>query len=250
MTKEDQMKFKSMKKAGEVSTIALKKVLDAIKPGVTLKELDKLAEETIISLGAEPGFKRVLDYDYTTCINVNEGIVHGIPSDYALKIGDVISVDLGAFYNGYNSDQCWTVEVATDKEARFLSVGEKALEKAIEKATVGNRIGDISAAIQKEIESAGFSVSRDLVGHGIGKKLHESPHVPCYASLNKGKKLKEGMALAIEVIYQKGDYPIVVGDDGWIVETVDKSLSAVFEHSVGITSKGPVVFTKFLDRIG
>jgi len=222
MTKEDQMKFKSMKKAGEVSTIALKKVLDAIKPGVTLKELDKLAEETIISLGAEPepGFKRVLDYDYTTCINVNEGIVHGIPSDYALKIGDVISVDLGAFYNGYNSDQCWTVEVATDKEARFLSVGEKALEKAIEKATVGNRIGDISAAIQKEIESAGFSVSRDLVGHGIGKKLHESPHVPCYASLNKGKKLKEG------------------------------SLSAVFEHSVGITSKGPVVFTKFLDRIG
>ncbi len=245
MTKEDQRKFESMKKAGEASSIGLKNVLDAIKVGIRLRELDRLAEDTIISQGAEPGFKRVPDYDYTTCINVNEGIVHGIPTDYALKMGDVVSVDLGAFYKGYNSDQCWTVEVGTNKEDHFLDIGKKALEKAIKQARPGNRVGDISRAIQEEIESAGFSVSRDLVGHGVGKKLHESPYVPGYVSFNRGKKLKEGMSLAIEVIYQKGNYPIVIGDDDWTVETVDKSLSAVFEHSVGITSGDPLVFTLF-----
>jgi len=245
MTKEDQKKFENMKRAGEISALALKKVLDAIKPGAVLRELDKIAEETIISLGTEPGFKRVSDYAYTTCINVNEGIVHGVPTGRALKMGDIVSVDLGAFYNGYNSDQCWTVEVGTSKEECFLSTGKKALEKAIEQAHPGNRVGDISEAIQKEIESAGFSVSRDLVGHGVGKKLHESPYIPGYVSLNRGKKLKEGMSLAIEVIYQKGNYPIVTGDDGWTVETADKSLSAVFEHSVGITSGDPLVFTLF-----
>ena len=245
MTKEDQIKFKSMKEAGEISALALRNELDTIEVGIKLKELDKLAEDIIVSQGAEPGFKRVQDYDYTTCINVNEGIVHGIPTDYALKIGDIVSVDLGAFYNGYNSDQCWTVEVGTNKEDHFLDVGRKALEGAIKQAKPGNRIGDISEAIQKEIESAGFSVSRDLVGHGVGKQLHESPYIPGYTSFGRGRKLSEGMSLAIEVIYQKGNYPIVTGADGWTVETADRSLSAVFEHSIGITSGDPLVFTLF-----
>jgi len=245
MTVEDQKKFKNMKKAGKISALALKNVLDTINVGVKLKELDRLAEDTIVSQGAEPGFKRVPDYNYTTCINVNEGIVHGIPSDYVLKMGDIVSVDLGAFYNGYNSDQCWTVEVGTNKEDHFLNIGKKALERAIKQAKPGNRVGDISEAIQKEIESVGFSVSKDLVGHGVGKKLHESPYIPGYISFNRGKKLREGMSLAIEVIYQKGNYPIVTNDDGWTIETADKSLSAVFEHSVGITSSEPLVFTLF-----
>jgi methionyl aminopeptidase len=245
MRKRDQKKFENMKKAGEISASALQKVLEAVKPGITLKDLDLIAEEEILNLGAKPAFKRVPDYDYTTCINVNEGLVHGIPTNYALKPGDVVSIDLGAFYNGYNSDQCWTVEVETNKEEKFLKTGQEALKKAIEQAHLGNRIGDISHAIQETIEKQGYTVSRELVGHGVGKTLHEAPFVPGFGNKNEGKKLKEGMTIAIEVIYQKGEYPITTAKDGWTVQTADQSLAAVFEHSIGITPNGPLVFTDF-----
>ncbi|MBD3366102.1 type I methionyl aminopeptidase [candidate division WWE3 bacterium] len=240
-----QKKFEAMRQAGQISALALQKVLEKAAPGVTLQELDELAEEIILSKGAEPGFKRMPGYNYTTCTNVNEGLVHGLPTDYALKEGDLLSVDLGAYYKGYNSDQCWTVEIGTNKHADFLEVGEKTLELAISKAIPGNRVGDISAAIQDSIESAGYTVSRSLVGHGVGKKLHEPPQIPGFKGPNKGKKLKEGMTLAIEVIYQKGDYPIKEADDGWTIETADKSLAAVFEHSIGVTNTKPLVFTDF-----
>lgn len=245
MKAKDQKKFEAMEKAGKISSAALREALKEVKVGVTLRTLDKIAEEKICSLGAEPGFKRVPHYDYATCINVNEGLVHGIPTDYELKKGDIVSIDLGAFYEGYNSDQCWTVEVETNDHAEFLEAGKKALNKAIEQAYVGNKIGDISYAIQKEIESHGYSVSRELVGHGVGKTLHEAPFVPCFGTPKNGKTLKEGMTLAIEIIYQKGDYPITETKDGWTIETLDKSISAVFEHSIGVTSSEPVVFTDF-----
>lgn len=247
MTKKDVKKFEAMRQAGKISSAALQKTLEAVSPGVTLEKLDKIAEDTILSLGATSAFKRVPDYDFTTCINVNEGLVHGLPTDYALRPGDLVSIDLGAYYAGYNSDQCWTVEVETQKESSFLSVGKKALQNAIKNAQVGNKIGDISHAIQETIEAKGYTVSRELIGHGVGKKLHQPPHVPGYGKPRKGPRLSEGMTLAIEVIYQKGDYPIVIARDGWTVETADKSLAAVFEHSVGITKEGPVIFTDFKD---
>lgn len=238
-------KFSRMSKAGEISSAALKEVLENVAPGVKLEELDKIAEEIIISLGGQPAFKRVSGYDYTTCINVNQGLVHGIPNAYELKRGDIVSVDLGAFYKGYNSDQCWTVEVETREQSDFLFAGKEALQEALNLALPGNRIGEMSFAIQSVIEEAGFSVSRELVGHGIGKKLHCFPHIPCFGSKNSGKVLKEGMTLAIEVIYQKGEYPITTEEDGWNIETEDGSLAAVFEHTVGITPGEPVVFTDF-----
>ena len=245
MGKRYQKKFENMKKAGEISSSALKKVLDEVKPGVTLSDLDALAEKEILAKGAEPAFKRVSDYDYATCINVNEGLVHGIPNNYALKSGDIVSIDLGAYYNGFNSDQCWTVEVETTEHAEFLEIGRIALKKAIKQARKGNKIGDISNAIQTTIEKKGYSVSRELVGHGVGKTLHESPFVPGFGDIDSGKKLKEGMTLAIEVIYQKGKYPITTAKDGWTVQTADNSLAAVFEHSIGITLDEPLVFTDF-----
>ena len=245
MGKRYQKKFENMKKAGEISSSALKKVLDEVKPGVTLSDLDALAEKEILAKGAEPAFKRVSDYDYATCINVNEGLVHGIPNNYALKSGDIVSIDLGAYYNGFNSDQCWTVEVETNEHAEFLETGRVALKKAIKQARKGNKIGDISNAIQTTIEKKGYSVSRELVGHGVGKTLHESPFVPGFGDIDSGKKLKEGMTLAIEVIYQKGKYPITTAKDGWTVQTADNSLAAVFEHSIGITLDEPLVFTDF-----
>ncbi len=245
MGKRYQKKFENMKKAGEISSSALKKVLNEVKPGVTLSDLDALAEKEILAKGAEPAFKRVPDYDYATCINVNEGLVHGIPNNYALKSGDIVSIDLGAYYNGFNSDQCWTVEVETNEHAEFLETGRVALKKAIKQARKGNKIGDISNAIQTTIEKKGYSVSRELVGHGVGKTLHESPFVPGFGDINSGKKLKEGMTLAIEVIYQKGKYPITTVKDGWTVQTADNSLAAVFEHSIGITLDEPLVFTDF-----
>lgn len=245
MNKKDREKFAAMEEAGRISSLALKKAMEAVSVGVKLSHLDKIAEKVIVENGAEPGFKRVDDYDYTTCVNVNGGLVHGIPGDYALRRGDIVSIDLGAFYEGFNSDQCWTVEVETNVEHQFLSAGEKALRRAIEQAREGNRIGDISAAIQNEIERAGYSVSRDLVGHGVGKDLHEFPHVPCYGKAGKGPLLKEGMTLAIEVIYQKGKPEIIVSEDSWTVETKDGSLAAVFEHTIGIRKEGPLVFTEF-----
>ncbi|MBP8961065.1 type I methionyl aminopeptidase [Patescibacteria group bacterium] len=245
----DPNKYKAMQKAGKISALALKMALSQAKEGVSLLELDKVAEDVILSNGALPAFKRVDNYPFTTCINVNHGIVHGIPNDYRLKAGDLLSIDLGAYIDGYNSDQCWTVEISTNKESKFLTAGEVALRNAIKVAVVGNTIGDISNEIEKTIKQGGFSVSEDLVGHGIGKKVHERPNVPCFGDAGAGPILREGMTLAIEVIYSKGNSAIVVNDDGWTIETFDKSLSAVFEHTIGITRDVPLVFTKF-DEIG
>lgn len=234
-----------MENAGRISSLALKKALDLAKPGVTLLELDKVAEESILAQGAYPAFKKVDNYPFTTCININEGIVHGLPTKYALREGDILSIDIGAFIDGYNSDQCWTMEIGTDKEEKFLRAGREALKLSLENVVAGNRVGDISSAIERRISQDGFSVSYDLTGHGISRKVHEDPYIPCFGDADSGPRLKEGMTLAIEVIYSKGNSDIVTEEDGWTIRTRDGSISAVFEHTVGVTMGEPVIFTSF-----
>lgn len=235
---------KSIRKAGRIGALALKAALSAVKPGVTLLEVNDIAEGVIRKEGAEPAFQKVPNYDFATCINVNEGIVHGIPGGYVIKRGDVVSVDLGAYFEGFNSDLAYTVEVESKNHEAFLKTGVKALYSAIDACVLGNRIGDISAAIQGTIEPAGYTVSRDLVGHGVGRKMHEKPQIPCYGIKGTGMALKEGMVLAIEVIYQKGSPSLVISDDAWTLKTQDNSVSALFEHDVLITKKGPEILSK------
>ncbi|MFA6982271.1 MAG: type I methionyl aminopeptidase [Patescibacteria group bacterium] len=233
-----------IRQAGRIGAMALKAALLAIRPGVTLLEINGAAEAEILKNNATPAFKKVPNYSFATCININEGIVHGIPDEYVIKEGDVVSVDLGAYFEGFNSDLAYTVEVGTKKHESFLKAGERALYEAIDQCKVGNRLGDVSGTIQDVVESAGYSVSRDLVGHGIGREMHEKPQIPCYGVRGTGQILKEGMVLAVEVIYQKGSPTLVLSDDAWTLETADKSVSALFEHDVLITGKGPEILTK------
>jgi len=241
-TKND---IETMREGGVIALTALKKVLENIKPGIKLSELDRIADQYIIDSGGEASFKTVDGYSYATCINVNEGIVHGIPTDYELTTGDVVSIDLGVLYKGFHTDLSHTVEVGTDKEKVFLDTGKQALSNAISKLLVGNRIGDISQAIQSTVESVGYSVSRDLVGHGVGAELHEDPLVPGYGRKGEGPLIQEGLVLAIEVIYQRGSPRIEVDDDDWTIKTSDGSLSGLFEQTVAATKDGPVIITSF-----
>lgn len=234
-----------MKLGGQISSDALNYGLSLVKVGITTYELDRLIGEFILSRGAQASFKTVDDYPFTTCININEGIVHGLPNNYEIKKGDIVSIDLGVLFKGYHTDLSYTVEVDTNKEARFLDSGKLALHHAIKSCRVGKKIGDVSYAMQKIIESAGYTVSYDLVGHGIGVELHEDPYVPCYGEPNTGIKLKEGMVLAIEVIYQKGSPDIKLSADNWTYETADKSLSGLFEKTVAITGSGPIMLTNY-----
>ena len=231
-------------KAGKIANQALNKALEAVKPGVTLSEIDKIVDDFIANKGAKAGFKTVDGYDYATCINVNEGLVHGIPNDYVLNEGDLVSIDLGVYLDGWHSDLSYTTEVKTNKHKEFLQVGKDALEAGIKEFKVGNRLGDIGYAIQKVVEDAGYTVSRDLVGHGIGEEIHEKPYVPGYGISGKGLKLKEGMVFAVEVIYQKGDPEMEIIDDDWTIVTKDGSLAGLFEDTVALTKNGPKILTK------
>jgi methionyl aminopeptidase len=234
-----------MKEGGKIASEALTSAISAVKPGVALSQLEKIAENVILMNGADSSFKKVDDYKYTTCINVNEGIVHGIPGPYKLREGDLVSIDLGAYLKGFHTDLSYTVEVGTDKEKKFLNAGRFALECAIKECRAGNRVGDISRAMQEVIEGAGYSVSRDLVGHGVGENLHEDPYVPCYGRKGDGPVLREGMVLAIEVIYQKGKPKLEIAEDGWTLKTADNSLSGLFEQTVAVTAEGPEIITPF-----
>lgn len=230
-------------RAGKIAKGALDAAVAAVHPGVTTLEIDKIAEDYILSHGAKPGFKTVENYEFTTCININEGLVHGLPTSYKLQPGDLVSIDLGAYLEGWHSDLSHTVEVDTSEHKEFLEVGEKALQAGIEQIVIGNRLGDVGYAIQNVIESNGYTVSEDLVGHGLGRELHEDPYVPGYGMPGEGIEIKEGMVLAIEVIYQKGNPEIMVAEDDWTIVTADGSLSALFEHTVAVTKDGPRILT-------
>ncbi len=240
-----------MRHGGKILSEVLSKVLDSIKPGVSEKKLDILAEKEILKKGGEPGFKRVKGYENTICASTNSVVVHGIPTDYKLKEGDVVGIDCGVFYKGFNTDMSETVRVRSSKVQpddidKFLEVGRKALREAIKSATEGNRVGHISKTIQEIVEKEnGYSVVRSLVGHGVGRNLHEEPEVPGFliGNINQTPLLKLGMTIAVEVIYNMGGHEVEVLDDGWTIKTKDGSVSGVFEKTIAVTAGLPLILT-------
>ncbi|HAK41582.1 MAG TPA: type I methionyl aminopeptidase [Clostridium sp.] len=216
-----------------------------IKPGITTAEIDKIAEEFILAQGAIPSFKGYGGFPGSICASVNDVVIHGIPNDTVLVEGDIISVDCGAILNGYHGDAARTFPVGSiSKEAQHLiDVTKESFFKGIEKAVVGNRLTDISAASQKHAESFGYSVVRDFVGHGIGTSMHEDPQVPNYGTAGKGPKLVHGVVLAIEPMINMGNYKVKIKPDGWTVVTSDGKLSAHYENTIAITNDGVEILT-------
>lgn len=212
-----------------------------VRPGITTEELDRLAEQFIRSRGGTPAFKGYRNYPKTLCASINDQVVHGIPSKRALKEGDIIGLDLGAIVDGFYGDSAVTVTVGqvNPRVAELLRVTEESLYAGIAQAIVGNRLSDISHAVQQHAEAAGFSVVTDFVGHGIGRQLHEEPQVPNYGKPGQGPRLQEGMVLAIEPMINMGNSGVRVLDDRWTAVTSDGSLSAHFEHTIAIQSSGP-----------
>lgn len=234
-----------MREAGRIVAQALEKIKEAVRPGITTRELDRLAEEVIIGNGARPLFKGYGGFPANICTSINEEVVHGIPSLRLLEPGDIISIDIGAEKNGYCGDAAITLPVGdVDEEAlKLLEVTETALKKGIEQAREGNRLTDISHAIQVHAESHGFSVVREYVGHGIGRKMHEDPRVPNYGPPGRGPRLASGMVLAIEPMVNIGTHHVQVKEDGWTVITQDRKRSAHFEHTVAVSDNGPEILT-------
>lgn len=225
----------------------LAEVGKAICSGITTKKLDEIAETFIRDHGAVPGFLHYGGFPYTLCVSVNDTVVHGFPSEYQLKEGDIVSVDCGTVYKGFNGDSAYTFAVGEiDPEtARLLKVTKESLFLGAQKAVAGNRIGDIGHTIQEFCEHNGFSVVRDLVGHGIGKRLHEEPEVPNYGRAGQGKKLTEGMVICIEPMINAGTKNIYQEDNGWGIKTVDGKNSAHFEFMVAVKNGAPEVLTTF-----
>ena len=218
-----------------------------VAPGVSTLRLDQVAEEFIRDSGGIPSFKGYSGFPATLCISVNDVVVHGIPTDYVLKDGDIISVDCGVFLEGFHSDSAYTYQVGNVEEEvkRLLERTKESLYLGIEKAIVGNRTGDIGHAIQHYVEGFDYGVVRELVGHGVGRDLHESPEVPNYGKPGRGAKLKSGMVIAIEPMINLGGKEIHQESDGWTIRTRDNKPSAHFEHTVGITDEGPMILTTF-----
>ncbi len=234
-----------MVKASSVVRDLLNEIKNIIKPGVSTLELDKFAENYILESGAIPGFKGLYGFPATICVSINDEVVHGIPSNRILKEGDIIGIDVGSIYDGFYGDHAKTFPVGdiSDSNKKLIKVTKECLVKGIEEAKPGKRIGDIGFAIQSYAESFGFGVVRELVGHGIGEKLHEEPQIPNYGSKNTGPVIKEGMCFAIEPMINFGTEEIYTKDDNWTVCTKDGKSSAHFEHTITIDKNGPVILT-------
>ncbi len=215
-------------------------------PGTTTRELDEIAERIARKRGSVCAFKGYRGYPGCLCTSLNEVIVHGIPSDRVIKEGDILSLDFGVIYRDFCGDAAVTIPIGevSERARRLMKVTEECLDKAIDRMEVGNRLADVSAAIQRHAEANGYSVVRDFVGHGIGRNLHEDPQVPNYGKPGTGIRLKRGMVLAIEPMVNEGDWGIRILEDGWTAVTKDGSLSAHFEHSVAITDNGPFVLSR------
>ena len=218
-----------------------------IKPGISTLRLDEIAETHIRDLGAEPGFLGLYDFPNTLCMSPNAQVVHGIPNDEPLKEGDIISIDCGAFKNGFYGDHAYTFAVGKidPKIEKLLKVTKASLYEGIKNFKKGNRVGDIGYAIQNYCEKEGFGVVRELVGHGLGKKMHEGPEIPNYGRRGRGKKLLDGMVLAIEPMINQGTYKINQLDDGWTILTADGKASAHFEHNVALINGKPELLSTF-----
>ncbi len=237
--------IEKIRKAGRVVVEILDLISENVRPGVTTRKLDSLATEHFKKKNARPAFLGYQGFPASICVSVNDEVVHGIPGDKTLVEGEIVSVDVGAVVDGYFGDSARSFAVGTvnSKAKRLLSATEEALNRGIKACVVGNRLGDLSSAIQSYVESEGFSVVRDLVGHGIGKKMHEEPQVPNFGEPGTGIELKEGLVVAIEPMINAGGYKVRVLSDGWTIVTDDGSLSAHFEHTVAITSNGPEILT-------
>ncbi|MBQ4082146.1 MAG: type I methionyl aminopeptidase [Clostridia bacterium] len=237
----------AMREAGRIAGRALQLAGEMVAPGVSTYEIDRETERFIRSCGATPSFKNYQGYPATACISVNDQVIHGIPSKHCIiQAGDIVSIDLGAFYQGYHGDTAATFaagEISPDAQ-RLMDVTKESLMKGIAMAHAGNRIGDISYAVQSHAEAAGFSVVRSFVGHGVGTQLHEAPEVPNFGTAGRGVRLMAGMTIAIEPMINMGQCDVRVLQDGWTTVTKDGSLSAHFEHTVAITTDGPVLLTQ------
>lgn len=232
------------------SCLIVAEVLDvlknSVKPGITTLDLERIAEEETKKRDAKPAFKGYRGYPFCLCTSLNSEVVHGMPSKKALKSGDILSIDFGVRYNGFYGDSAITVPVGevSGDALRLIEVTKASLDAAIEQVVAGNRLTDVSSAVQRLVESHGFSVVREFVGHGIGRELHEPPQVPNFGLPGRGLKLKPGMVLAIEPMINMGGSAVKVLDDGWTAVTVDGSLSAHFEHTVAVTPDGPYVLSR------
>jgi methionyl aminopeptidase len=235
-----------MREAGRIVALTHQELQKYITPGITTKELDVIAENFIRSCNAIPSFKGYNGFRGSICVSVNEELVHGIPGDRVLREGDIISIDIGAKYNGYHGDSAWTYPVGeiSDETQRLLDVTEESLYKGLKEAKPGDRLSNISHAIQTYVEECNFSVVREYVGHGVGQELHEDPQIPHYGPPNKGPRLKPGMVLAIEPMVNAGTRYVKTLADDWTVVTVDGKVCAHFEHTVAITETGYEILTK------
>ena len=234
-----------MRQAGRIVGTVLQELKNSIQPGVTTKELDDIAMKRTEEMGAIPSFKGYHGFPGSICASINDEIVHGIPGKRIVRDGDIISIDFGVIYNGFQGDAALTVGVGTisSEAEELMKVTEGSLMAGIDAARVGNRLGDISAAVQQYAESRGMAVVREYTGHGIGRAMHEDPQIPNYGLPGQGPLLKNGMTIAIEPMLNIGDWRTKVEEDNWTVKTMDGSLSAHFEHTIAITDKGPEIMT-------
>ncbi|OGD92520.1 type I methionyl aminopeptidase [Candidatus Curtissbacteria bacterium RIFCSPHIGHO2_01_FULL_41_44] len=237
-----------MKISGKITALALKKVLEQARPGVSCDGLDQIAKHQMEISRAQPSFMTVDGYKWTICTTVNQQVVHGVPTAKELQDGDILGIDVGASYRGFHTDMAKTVAVGNVSKStqKFLEIGHLTLKKAISQAVIDNRIGDISSTIQGNIEGEGFSVVKSLTGHGIGRQLHEEPLVPGFGKKGSGPKIVENMVLAIEVIYAQGSSEVRLERDGWTISTKDGSLAGLYEQTVAVTRNGPIVLTPYL----
>ncbi|MBQ8027936.1 MAG: type I methionyl aminopeptidase [Clostridia bacterium] len=236
-----------MREACRISAGALRVAGEAVRPGISTWEIDKIAYEYIKKQGAEPNFLNLYGFPATACISINDEVIHGIPSKKRiLREGDIVSIDLGAKINGFNGDNAATFACGkiSDEAQRLIDATKESLYEAIKVAVVGNKIGDIASTVQNYCETRGYSVVREYTGHGVGKELHEDPSVPNYGKAGRGVRLVAGMTLAIEPMINLGTAAIKVLPDGWTVKTRDSKLSAHFEHTIAITPGGPVILTQ------
>ena len=235
-----------MRKAGKISQTALRLAGEAVQPGTSRWELDKIVHSYITKMGATPSFLHYNGFPASACISVNDVVINGIPKkETILKRGDIVSIDVGACYKGFNGDNAWTFpcgEISEEAKA-LLDATERSLFLGIEKARPGNRVGDVGRAVQEYVEARSYSVVREFTGHGVGAEMHEDPSVPNYGTPGRGVRLTAGMVIAIEPMINQGRREIEVKPDGWTVVTKDGSLSAHFEHTVAITPQGPVILT-------
>lgn len=243
-TKEE---IEIMRESAQLVSKTLGMLAPLVKPGVSALELDKLAYEFIKDHGAEPGFLGLYDFPNTLCTSINEHVVHGIPTDKPLESGDIISIDCGALKNGFYGDQAYTFEVGevSDEIKQLLKVTKESLYKGIEQCHVGKRIGDIGYAVQLHAESHGYGVVRELVGHGLGRTMHEDPQVPNYGKQGRGKKIQEGLVVAIEPMINLGTYRVRQLKDGWSIVAADGKVSAHYEHDVAVVDGKPDVLSSY-----